>query len=113
MSPASLPVDPSAVVAFIQEAYHAKSWTLVVAAVLMVIVRVAMAAKPLAARLPPSAAKWLAVGLAFAGSLGTNLLAGGGWVLALVNGATAGLAAVGTWEVVGQHLPGLKKPPEP
>jgi hypothetical protein len=109
--PATLPADPAGALNFVKGAYTSKEWTLLVGAVLMIVVRIATLIKPLASRLPAESAKWIAMGLGVASSLGTNLLAGAGWVYAIVNGVTAGFLAIGTWETMKQ-LPGMKKKEE-
>lgn len=107
-------MTPDEAVSFVREAYASKSWTLAVGGVLMLSVRVLGAIKPVAARLPAGSQRWLALGLAAASSAGTALVAGASWALAAVNGVTAGLLAIGTWEALGKALPiiGASKPAE-
>jgi hypothetical protein len=109
MEPSSLPSDPLGSLAFIKGAYESKAWTLLVAAVLMVAVRLVTMFKVVYTKLPPEGAKWLALTLSVASSLGTNLLTGSGWTLAIINGMTAGLMAVGAWEAIGKTLLAGKK----
>jgi hypothetical protein len=58
----------------------------------------------LGARLPKSAAPWLACGIAVAASIATVLIAGRPPLTALAHGVVLGAAASGFWELAGKHL---------
>lgn len=55
---------------------------------------------------PAEGKRWVAMGIAVLGAVGTGLVTGADWVSITGNGITAGLAAVGGWEFLGKALGG-------
>ncbi len=102
--PASLPDDPASIISWLKETHSGGHWALLVGGVLTLVVRFATALGPLADRLPPESRKWVAMGAAVLGGMGTGLMAGMGWFKSATDGVLLGLAAVGGWEVFLKKL---------
>lgn len=49
-------------------------------------------------KIPPKAARWVAVGVGFVGGIASSLAAGAPWYSGLLTGLTVGLSAIGTYE---------------
>jgi len=94
------------------DAIKSRNWPLAVGLILMLLVFVAnkLGLKRLVG---PKALPWVAMAVAVAGSVGTGLLAGLGWVESLLQGVLTGVAAIGGWELLLKHLLGDKKPEPP
>lgn len=106
LQPASLPEDPSAILAWFKETHSGHSWGLLIGGVITLLVRLLTLLKPLADKLPPEQTKWLAMGLAMLGSISTGLMAGVAWYKVLADGVQIGAAALGGWEFVLKPLLG-------
>ncbi len=106
LQPASLPADPSGILAFFKQTHDSKEWGLLIGGIITLLVRLLTLLKPLADKLPPEKTKWLAMGLAMLGSIATGLLAGIPWYKVLVDGAQMGAAALGGWEFILKPLLG-------
>ncbi len=99
-APVVVPEDFAGMIAFFKSTHDSKAYALLFGGALTVLVRLLTLAKPLAAKLPPAATKWLAMGLAMLGSISTGLLSGVVWYTVIVDGVTVGVAALGGWEFV-------------
>ncbi len=101
---ASLPTDPSEMIAWFKEMHSAGNWAFVVGGTLTVLLRFAPYAKPLLDKLPAESTKWVAAGLAMLGSVSTGLMAGVPWYTVLLDGVKVSVAAVGGWELILKPL---------
>ncbi len=106
LAQASLPSDPSGILAFFKQTHDSKEWGLLIGGGITLLVRLLTLLKPLADKLPPEQTKWLAMGLAMSSSIATGLMSGIPWFKVLVDGATVGAAALGGWEFILKPLLG-------
>lgn len=58
--------------------------------------------------LTPKAIPWVGVLVGLLGGVANNLISGMPLQVALMNGFMAGVVATGAWELVLQHVPGIK-----
>jgi len=99
------PPDPGQpLVQWIIEQFKTGHYNLAVAGILTMIVWASTHVSWIADRIPPAYRGWLAIILGVVGSVSTNIFAGMGWGNALLNGLTAGSAAVAFWELIGQYV---------
>ena len=94
------------------DAIKSKNWPLAVGLGLMILVFVLNKVFNLKDKVGPKALPWIAMAFAIAGTVGTGLIAGLGWVDSIVQGILAGVVAIGGWELVFKHLLGDKAPAE-
>jgi|APSaa5957512622_1039677.scaffolds.fasta_scaffold23974_3 hypothetical protein len=92
------------------DAIKSKNWPLVVGLSLMLLVFVAnkLGLKNLVG---PKAVPWVALGIAVAGTIGTGLMAGLGWVECILQGVLTGAAAIGGWELLKGLFSGKAEAP--
>jgi hypothetical protein len=103
-APVVVPDDLAGIIAFFKSTHDSKAYALLFGGLLTVLVRLLTLAKPLAAKLPPEATKYLAMGLAMLGSIATGLLSGVVWYTVIIDGVTVGVAALGGWEFILKPL---------
>lgn len=103
-APVVVPDDVAGLIKFFQDTHQSKAYALLVGGAITVLVRLLTLLKPLAEKLPPEKTKWLAMGLALLGSAATGLLAGVAWYRVILDGVSAGMAALGGWEFVLKPL---------
>lgn len=112
-APASLPaVDASQTTSLLLQAFHDHSYTLAIAAALMLLIWAA-SKFGLLSFLPAKYVPLLSVALSSIGAACTAILSHQALGAALTAGIEAGLAAVGAWEAAGQHLLSFGKPAAP
>jgi hypothetical protein len=103
-APASLPaVDAGATAGLLLQAFHDHSYTLAVAAALMLLIWCA-SKFGLLGFLPAKYVPLLSVAISGIGAACTAILSHQALGSALSAGIESGLAAVGAWEAAGQHL---------
>lgn len=95
----------------IKSAIDSGAWGLVVGLVLSLLVAVLRKVNVLS-QLPDEAVPWVTMGLALAGTVGVSLVGGVAISEALLAGLTAGLAAIGGWEMLLKHVKALHPPEE-
>ena len=88
------------------DAIKSKNWPLAVGLGLMILVFILNKVLNLKEKVGPKALPWIAMGFAVAGTMGTGLIAGLGWVDSIVQGVLAGVVAIGGWELIFKHLLG-------
>jgi len=93
-------------IGIIKDGFGTGQWALVVGAAIMILVRLA---RPFVEKLVDNeklkpALKWIAAILGVLAAFAGMLLAGQGWIAAVVTGLVTGPAAVGLWELVGKSI---------
>lgn len=111
---ATLPaVDPGAAVTGLLGAFHNHSWSLVASFGVMLLVWT-VGKFNLLKFLPAAAVPWVSVALGALAAVATGLAAGHPFTDSLVTGIETGLAGVGAYETLGQHVlssPQTSSPP--
>lgn len=88
-------------------AIESKQWPLAIGFILMLVV-FAMNKVGLKDKVGAKAVPWVALGLAVASTVGVALASGVAVSTAVIQGLTAGLAAIGSWEGLFKHILGAK-----
>jgi outer membrane biosynthesis protein TonB len=92
------------------EAARNGNWVLFTGILIMLLIFVLDKIVKLKDRLPANAVPWVAASLGILGSIAAQLTTGIPWGQALLQGFTAGVAAVGLWELVFKAMLKKKKP---
>lgn len=87
------------------------NWIFFTGLLIMLLIFVLNKFVKLKERLPANAVPWVSAALGIVGSIAIQLTTGIPWGQALLQGLTAGVAAVGLWEMLFKHF--LKKKAEP
>jgi hypothetical protein len=95
-------------VSLLIQALDSKSWPVVVGFALMVVVFI-LNKLGLKDKVGSKAVPWVTMGIAIAATVGVALASGSEVLDAVIQGVTAGLAAIGSWEVIFKKLLGSKK----
>jgi len=93
------------------EAARNGNWVLFTGILIMLLIYILDKLVKLKERIPAKAVPWVSAALGIVGSIAAQLTTGIPWGQALLQGFTAGLAAVGLWELIFKHL--VKKKPDP
>jgi hypothetical protein len=101
--------DPLELIKILQQAFSGGQWHLVVAAAILILVTLASRMWGVWASMESIRPwlKWIAMALAVLASIGTALLTGAGVgavAMAALSALSAGLAAIGGWELIGKWL---------
>lgn len=91
------------VLQMLAKAYSDHAWTLLVGIILMVVTWVAKKFN-VVDRLPKAAIPYGVMAIAMLSSIALGLEQGQSVVSVIITGLTVGLAAIGSWEVAGQHV---------
>jgi len=109
-APEAIPEDFNEAAEDAEELVHAiesKQWPLAIGFILMLVV-FAMNKVGLKDKVGAKAVPWVALGLAVASTVGVALSSGVAVSTAVIQGLTAGLAAIGSWEGLFKHILGAK-----
>jgi hypothetical protein len=93
------------------EAARNGNWVFFVGLLIMLLIFVLDKLVNLKKHIPAKAVPWVAAALGIVGSMATQLTTGIPWGQALLQGLTAGITAVGLWELIFKHV--LDKKSEP
>ena len=105
-----IPTDFNEAAEDAEELVHAiegKQWPLAVGFILMLVV-FTLNKVGLKDKVGAKAVPWVALGLAVASTVGVALSSGVAVSTAVIQGVTAGLAAIGSWEGLFKHILGTK-----